>query len=274
MTMTMTFAKPIFILTAWSALLAGTGLVGCGGSGGGVRGTGGSTGSGGTTGSDAALDGVTGLGGATVVPLSCNPGVNPADALITDFSTWKTSTGKWTTPSADLTGSKYSAGSGNPAIDGGVLSNITNTVTADANPAYVLSGSVRAADYGFGLLSFDSCVNTSKFSGIQFTLGGTAAGCDIIFQVQTFSQQAVSNKGGCSASCYNFPRIKVQIGAASVVVTFADLAGTGSPTAAADIPKEIVGLQWQFQPAAPVDGGAQADCVGINMTIDDVQFVP
>ena len=40
-------------------------------------------------------------------------------------------------------------------------------------------------------------------------------------------------------------------------------------------PTEIVGLQWQFQsPGNVPDGGTQAGCPAVNMTVDDVTLVP
>jgi hypothetical protein len=148
--------------------------------------------------------------------------------------------------------------------------------------AFLLSGAVDAGGYGGGGLSFDECVNTAAYSGIQFTLGGTTGGCDVVLQVQTFEQKPsdATPKGGCVADagtggCYSFPQAKLPATTGTITVKFADLAG-GKPLGAAEITKEMVGLQWQFQSPPPpaVDGGVQPACTGIAMTITDVKFVP
>ena len=277
-TATATSTSSMIILSGAALLLVAQIAVGCGGSGGGSRGVGGSTGSGGSV-VIPGIGGSTGTGGMTV-GLNCatGSGVDPAAPLLVDFSsaTWSSTLGKWNTLNRDLTGSKYSAGSGRANPDGGsMVSVITNAIDSTAsNPNFELKGNVlSSADFGFGLLSFDKCVNTTQYTGIQFTLGGTAAGCDFTFQIQTFDQQATSNRGGCTASCYHFPQKKIAVPATptTVAVHFSELAGTGMPDTADGIRAQIVGLQWQFQTAAGGDAG-QVSCDGIDVTIDDVGF--
>ena len=245
-----------------------------GSSSGGSNGSGGSS-TGGSNGSGGAASG--GSGGGASGQLQCSPGVSPAMALLTDFgsATWNNTAGKWGTP-GNLTGAVYSYG-GNKLTDAGMATALMQMVDTTAMNT-VLSGTVAAGDYGGGGLSFDSCVNTTTYTGVQFTLGGTTGGCDVYFQVQTFVEQGIANKGGCDpsaagASCYSFPQMKLASPTGMVTVHFSDLAG-GMPTGASAIAAQIVGLQWQFQSAAPATaGGPQTDCTGINLTIDDVQFV-
>jgi hypothetical protein len=297
------------------AMFAGSVVaVNCGGSSGARTGTGGSsaTGAGGGAGSGGSGSGGAG-GSSTTGGLQCNPGLDPARALITDFSDWDNTAGKWGMING-LRGSKF----GYSGADK------TNSVVTAAvtNGALVLSGMVAASDYAGGGMSFDSCVNTTMYHGIQFTLGGTTAGCDLVFNVQTFEQQSSGNGGGCdttAGSCYSFPKANLTFGTSPITVMFADLTNQGTmPTAS-----EIVGLQWQFQSPAPkttpppatdagttttTDDGSVADapistddaamstdagmsmpeagtatdaagppqsgCTGIAMTIDDVTFVP
>jgi hypothetical protein len=304
--------RPLVVL----ALFAGAVVaVNCGGSSGARTGTGGSsaTGAGGTAGSGGSSTGNGGAGGSSTSTLSCSPGVNPARALLTDFSDWDNTAGKWGMI-GNLRGSKF------PYV--GTNAN-TSMAAAVTNGALVLSGNVAAGDYAGGGMSFDSCVNTTTYHGIQFTLGGTVAGCDLSFNVQTFEQQANTNGGGCdksTSSCYSFPKKTLTFSTNPITVMFSDLSG-GMPTDPAAIAAEIVGLQWQFQSPAPTstpppavdagtittDDGAVADapistddaaistddaaislpdasvteggpvqqgCMGIMMTIDDVSFVP
>ena len=275
-------------LSVCAGLLALVASIGCGGSGGGTRGVGGAVGSGGTTGGggSSGLGGNIGAAGAGVggmtSALDCSSAgsVDPAAPLLVDFSsaTWMNAQGKWSPVARDLTGSKYSAGSMLANPDGSsMMSVITNNIdTTAANPNFELKGNVilAAGEYGFGLLAFDKCVNTTKYTGVQFTLGGTAGGCDFLFLLQTFDQQGVTNRGGCTSGCYHFPQVKIPVPATPTVVSvhFADLVDTGTPATADAMKAQIVGLQWQFQPAAPVGDAGQIACDGIDVTIDDVGF--
>jgi hypothetical protein len=278
-------------LTISSVLALAASAAGCGGSSGdrgttggvidtggtpastgGVIETGGTPAIGGTpvTGGTPATGGTTGAAGATVTPtvLACNPGIQPAAPLLTDFSAtaagWHAGAGKWGT-AGNLTGSGF-----NYASTGSTMNWKVDTVAEN----FVLYGNVMApGGYGGGGMSFDQCVNTAVYTGVQFTLGGTPAGCALKLQVQTYSQQAVANGGGCVANCYGFPSETLASTTGSVVVKFADLAGTGQPATAAAIAQELIGLQWQFESPPPVGDAGQPDCLGINLTIDDVSFV-
>jgi len=124
-------------------------------------------------------------------------------------------------------------------------------------------------------MSFDQCVNTTAYSGVQFTLGGSVAGCDLYFYVQTFDEKMPGNGqiGGCTTGCYVFPGMKLTSATGLVTVPFAAVSG-GQLTSAAAIQNEMVGLQWQFDSPAPVGDGGQPGCTGIALTITDVTFVP
>jgi len=266
-----------------SILVLGAFAAGCGGSSGGERpGSGGTTASGGTTvatggttgtpttGGITATGGATSAGGSTATStvLSCTPGVSPAAPLLTDFSAgasgWHATVGKWGA-TGNLTGSIFSYGGGQAG------STMASSVDA-TNMDLVLSGNVLASDYSGGGISFDQCVNTSTYTGVQFTLGGTTAGCDLVFQVQTFDEQATANKGGCTSNCYAFPNVKLTGTTGAMTVHFADLTG-GQLTTQPAIRNEIVGLQWQFQSPAPLGDGGQLGCTGVALTITNVSFV-
>jgi hypothetical protein len=149
------------------------------------------------------------------------------------------------------------------------------TVSVDLiNQNLVLSGNVAPADFGNGGLSFDRCVNSSTYTGVQFTLGGTVAGCNLRFQVQTFDEKPAGDNqvGGCTANCYVFPSTVLQTTTGVVTVRFADLTG-GQLTTASAIANEIVGLQWQLESPAPVGDGGQLGCTGVKLTVDDVSFI-
>jgi hypothetical protein len=199
--------------------------------------------------------------------------IEPATALVTDFATpsgWNSTSGKWMTPGGNLTGGKYGYG----GIKAGT--NISSSAVTVTDGTLTVIGNVDVADYaGFGM-SFDQCVNTTRWNGVQFLLSGSAAGCHMLFELKTFEEQGASNGGGCTATnCYQFPRVPVQIGSAPVTVTFSQLENTGTPAMAEDFAKEIIGFQWQLQSASPADadGGAQSACTGISVSVDDVSWV-
>ena len=198
--------------------------------------------------------------------LDCTQGVSPANPLLTDFTegTWNNTMGKW---GCGFNGATYSYA--------GPKSTMVAQVNTMAHNLQ-LSGDVASGDYAGGGLSFGQCVNTTVYSGVEFTLGGTSAGCDVYFQVQSYDAQGVANGGGCpdkGVGCYIFPQFKLAATMGQLTVHFSDLSG-GMPTGAAAIAAEIVGLQWQFQSPPPPDGGLQVSCEKIGLTITDVKFVP
>lgn len=272
--------RPVF---AGMGLLASLALIGCGGGSGQTRpgGTGGTTGAGGTsssTGGSSATGGTggsaSGTGGAPMA-LACT--ANPTNQLLSNFNLADSgdgginSSGQWGTAGM-LTGHTFGY-SGTMTNDAGVTSKVSSSIDT-GKMELVLAGTVNAADFAGGGMSFDTCVNTTNWTGVQFTLGGTADGCHVTFMLQTESQEPPTNKGTCTASsCYQFPQLMVTIptDGSPTVVHFTDLDGTGMPTGHADFEKEMFGLQWQFTSAAPPDGSAQVGCKP-NMTISDVMW--
>ncbi len=257
---------------------------GTGGATGGGRGSGGAVdagtggavdaGTGGST--DARTDAVVDLATDAAVDANtnrCVPGVSPAAGLLTDFSasTWNASLAMWGAP-GNQTGKISTYGGGLAA--GGLTTAVSATVdTTAANPGLAIRGNVVAADFAGVVLAFDQCVHTAAYQAVSFTLGGTAAGCDLFFQLETYSQQMVAAGGTCVTNCYRFPNQRIQVGAAPIVVTFAALAGTGQPATTDGLRAEIIGLHLQLQSPAPATGGVQQNCAGINLTLDNVQLV-
>jgi hypothetical protein len=255
---------------------AGGSIGGAAGGGTGGAGTGGSVDAGTGGSADARTDAVADVrtdAAADANSNRCVPGVSPAAALLTDFSaaTWNASLATWGAP-GNLTGKISTYGGG--MVNGGLTTSVTATVdTTAANPGLAIRGNVVAADFAGVVLAFDQCVNTTAYQAVSFTLTGTAAGCDLIFQLDTYSQQMVGAGGTCVTNCFRFPNQRIQVSGAPIVVTFAALAGTGQPATANGMRAELVGLQLQLQSPAPASGGTQVNCAGINLTLDNVQLV-
>lgn len=225
-----------------------------------------------------ALFGIAGCGGGdkeapsscppqSAPALSCSPGVSPASATITDFTMdagWCTSSGKWGTV-GNLVGGVF-------AYNGpGRLDPLVPVTASVADGKLHLKGDVAGGDYAGGGLAFDACVNApTKYSGVRFTLGGDIGACSLVFQLQTYSQQAVVNRGGCDlaagASCYQFPKTSASVGSTNTIM-WSQLENSGMPATPAALAAEMVGLQFQFE-------GTGGTCMNVDLTIDDVQFVP
>jgi hypothetical protein len=252
-----------------------TGATGGSGNAVGAGGSGNTVGGGGSVGTGGSASG----GSTGTTQFSCTPGLDPATALLTDFTagtSWNALTGKWGVAGAgNLQGSLFSFAGPSSGIWEATVESSGDLAIGVAAGAAIGPGTVAAGDYAGGGLSFGACVDTATWTGVSFTLGGTSGGCDILFQVQTYDEQVPANHGGCASSCYVWPAKKVQIGTAPITVTvhFSDLTG-GLPVGGPAIAMQMVGLEWQFQsPAPPAADAGQPACPGAELLIDNVQFV-
>jgi hypothetical protein len=200
--------------------------------------------------------------------LFCVPGVDPSSPLITDFSaaSFNGNSGRWAgDPNLTLFVYDYR----DPNSPG---SNVSWKVESGL---FTISGQVAPdsdQSYAGGGMDFDSCVNTATYTGVQFTLTGSSGGCTIYFDLQTYSQQAINERGGCASYCYHFPRTVVTPRSTPITVRFSELEGTGIPGSAAAMASEIMGMRWQLELApGQVDAG-QTACT-FNLSFDDVKFV-
>lgn len=199
--------------------------------------------------------------------------IGPSDeSLLSDFSprTWQNTAGKFgQCPASSYIGGAVQSYHGAKTGDSGTRTSLSNAPDLMAQNM-VFVGKVAAGDYAGGILAFGQCLNTSKYTGVKFKLGGDIGGCDLILQIQTLSQQSDEYGGECdhtAHTCYQFPNRAISFDtSAPITVAFADLAGTGIPSSVDDFEKEIIGIQWQLQ-------AAQADCLNITMTLDDVSLV-
>ena len=284
--------RPVFL---GMGLLATAALVGCGGSGQGRPGsTGGTTGTG--TGGTSSGTGGTPAGGAT------GTGGTPGTGGTTTQSTLDCKNSPLSPTSTDdhhlhvgdrleqhlgqvgrarhLTGSIYPyAGPNSGTWTAKVNAPDAGLDIGVATGANVGPGTVAAGDYAGGGMMFGACVDTSSYTGVTFTLGGTNATCDVYFQFKTFDEQAASQGGGCDASCYNFPQIKIVDGATSTIsavtnpitVDFSDVSAGGNP-GGAPIAMQLIGLQWQLQSSTPPADASQTGCDGAELIIGNVAF--
>jgi hypothetical protein len=241
-----------------------------GGSGGtvGTGGTAGSGGSGGGSGGSTSASTSTGLNCASAITPANGTSATPG--VVTDFTDWNNGQGKWGT-STGVYGSIYAyAGPNSTKSD--------PKVEGDPRGLH-LRGSVAANDYGGGGLGFSVCATVASFTQLQFTVYGSAPGCDLELQIQTFDQRPTSQTppGGCDSattSCYGFPVVTKIVDVSTPITTpltvtkaLADFSNWSTANA-----NQVVGLQWQFT-GTNVDPDASAGCP-IDVTITDARFLP
>jgi len=199
--------------------------------------------------------------------LDCADPVTPDNLVsggVTDFTDWAGSTGKWGSPNG-LYGAVY-------AYSGPKGSMVSANVDTSNNDLHV-TGSVAAGDYGGAGLAFFDCATVASFSQVQFTVSGSAPGCELDLQIKTFDQQPSSQTppGGCSleaGSCYNFPTFASIAVPTSTAQTITSPLSSFSTWSSADV-TQVVGLQWQFS-GTDVDPGASCP---IDVAITDIKFL-
>jgi hypothetical protein len=143
-----------------------------------------------------------------------------------------------------------------------------------------LNLTVAAGGYAGGGLTFDSCVNASGFTSVQFSAAitaGSLTGCSWQVQLQTQDQRpssATNPSGGtcnpdAGASCYRFPAVAnlaVPTAAASTYTEAFTLFDNPS-SSATPTPSQVIGIQWQVNSASSGTG----TCT-VELRIDNVTF--
>jgi hypothetical protein len=207
----------------------------------------------------------------TTNSLNCSkPKMLLPDGHVTNFSSAElTGTNTWCDASR-FHGSTFSFKGNKPMTD-------TNANRIDPEDGSLkLSLTVSAGSYGGGGLAFESCLDATEFTGVQFSVAvssGSLTGCTYQLQLQTFEQRPTSQNppGACdmnTASCYNFPAATGLAAPSAdpanptlVTIPFSSFGASQSPA-----PAQLVGLQWQVN-AAP------AGCT-VELRIDDIDFIP
>jgi hypothetical protein len=285
-------------------LVAGALVTNCGGSQGVRTGTAGNAGTAGTTGSagtgpgTAGTTGSAGTVGTGGAAFSCSPAsvldctgpglvtFHASDGTITSFSTqeWSSGAGKFC-DATGLRGAIYGYNDGMTAVDGGAVSTNGQTVDTSGTRTLNLTWTAEPAGWAGGGLSFDSCVNADAFNALQFmatVTSGSMTGC--AFQVGLATQderpttQTMPPGGTCDSSagsCYRYPTVSNLADPTTSGMTYTLPFSTFTTAATLVVPaqKQIVGIQWQVNSAAPtVDGGSQVPCV-VTVAVDDIKFV-
>ncbi|HSS40602.1 MAG TPA: hypothetical protein VLT58_17685, partial [Polyangia bacterium] len=252
---------------------AGSGSGGTGGTAGSAGG-GGSVSTGGASGAAGGAAGRGGAGGAAgggayVCPLGGALNCSSTGALklpggqVTDFSAleWNSTSAQWCDPDG-LRGRVFNfAGPNSPAP----------TTTVDTT-ARNLRLDVAPKDWAGGGVVFESCVNASGYTALQFTAslgGGSLAGCNWQVQLQTQDERGstdVDPTGGtCTSNSYRYPAV-LNLAAPSTSGTVYTEAFTAfNNPSAIPTATQVVGIQWQ------VNSTSTNGCTA-QLRIDNIKF--
>jgi hypothetical protein len=235
---------------------------------GGAAGARGSAGAGGAAGGGAGAAGnLCPLGG--LLDCSSSGALKLPDGHVADFSSleWNGSTPEW----CDADGLRGSVS----AYSGPSPSAATATVDTSAQNLK-LNVTVGATGYAGGRLTFDSCVNASGFTSVQFTAaltGGSLTGCTWQVQLQTQDQRQTTDTnpsgGTCTSSCYRYPAVTgltVPMATASPYQEAFALFNNPS-SSAISTPTQVTGVQWQVNSGASGTGKCTAE-----LRIDNIAF--
>jgi hypothetical protein len=206
------------------------------------------------------------LGGT--LDCSSTAALKVADGQITDFSPaqWNTTTSEW----CDDSGLR-----GHLLAFAGASSMAAASVDPTAQNLK-LSLTVGKTDYAGGAIVFDSCVNASAFTSVQFTASlasGSLDGCVWQVQLQTQDQRSTVETnptgGTCTSNCDLYPvasNLAVPSATAGVY-TEKFTAFTNQVASTIPLASQIVGVQWQVN-----SGNNGSGTCTVELRIDDVTF--
>jgi hypothetical protein len=261
-----------------------TGTGGAAGKTGGTGGAGGNAGNGGTKGTGGAAGmGAAGAGGkaganGNVCPLGGVLDCSSAGALklpdgqIAAFSAAESNGSTSTWCNADgLSGSVFSYSAATPSTAAAVVDTTAQNLK--------LNLTVGAMGYAGGGLTFDSCVNASSFTSIQFTAAitaGSLTGCTWQVQLLTQDQRdsAATNPSGgtCNATtttCYRYPAVTGLTVPTATAGTYRETFTLFNNPSSSTIstPTQVTGVQWQVNSAS-----SGAGTCTVELRIDSIIF--
>jgi hypothetical protein len=204
-----------------------------------------------------------------VLDCSATGALKLPDGHVADFSSpeWNSSTSKWCDADG-LRGTVFSYSAAAPSAA---------TATVDTTAQNLkLNLTVGATGYAGGGLTFDSCVNASSFTSVQFTAtltAGSLTNCVWQVQLQTQDQRdatATNPSGGtCASNCYRYPAATALAFPTATATTYRETYTLFNNPASSTIstPTQVVGVQWQVNSGVNGTGTCTAE-----LRIDNIVF--
>jgi hypothetical protein len=128
------------------------------------------------------------------------------------------------------------------------------------------------------MIQFDSCVDASAFTGVQFTISGSFSGCSLTYATGDVGHEdmAKSSTFASGEAGSYVPQDKISASDLSstprtIKQPFVVTDIQGNPPTPID-PTQLIFNLWQFiVPVAADDGSATPACIA-SVTVDDVKF--
>jgi hypothetical protein len=216
----------------------------------------------------------TGGGGANACPLGGRLDCTSAGSLeltpdgqVVDFSAaeWNGTAAKWC-DAHGLDGG-WSAYAGMPSTAAAAVDTTMRNLR--------LNLMVVAGGYAGGRVNFDSCVDATAFTAVQFTAtltSGSLTNCVWQVQIQTQDKRpstATNPTGGtCTTNCEQYPAATLAA-ATATATTFTTQFSSFNNASSIMTRSQIAGLQWQVN-----SGNNGAGACTVELRIDNVRFVP
>jgi hypothetical protein len=189
--------------------------------------------------------------------------------LITDFSPaqWNGGTSQWCDTSG-LRGHLFAFSGASPSAAAAVVDTAAQNLKLDLT--------VGMTGYAGGGIAFESCVNASAFTAVQFTASitsGSLTGCVWQVQLQTQDQRGTTETdptgGTCASNCQRYPVVSnlAVPGATATTYTEAFSAFTNQTGSTIPMATQMTGVQWQVNSSS----GGTGTCT-VELRIDDIKF--
>jgi len=128
------------------------------------------------------------------------------------------------------------------------------------------------------MIQFDSCIDASAFTGVQFAASGSFSGCSLIYATGDVEHEDVTKSSTFASGPEGsyVPQHKIAADGLSstprtIKLPFASTDIQGNPPTPLD-PAKLIFVLWQFiVPVAADDGSATPPC-SANLTISDIKF--
>ena len=142
-----------------------------------------------------------------------------------------------------------------------------------------LNFTVTAGQFAGGGLIFDSCVDASAFTSVQFSASitaGSLSGCVFQVQVQTQDQRPSTDTnpsgGTCNpdaGTCYRYPAVANLTAPTATAMTYTEAFTSFNNPAGSTIPtrSQVSGIQWQVN-----SGSSGSGTCTVELRIDNIKF--